>query len=37
MSKVFRKILGGEVWELPAGGVQKNENPEEDTLRELRE
>ena len=37
MPKVFRKILGGAVWELPAGGVQKNESPEETTLRELRE
>ena len=37
MAKVFRKILGGAVWELPAGGVQKNENPEEAALRELRE
>ena len=37
MPKVFRKILGGAVWELPAGGVQKNENPEEAALRELRE
>ena len=37
MPKVFRKILGGAVWELPAGGIQKNENPEEAALRELRE
>ena len=37
MPKVFRKILGGAVWELPAGGDQKNENPEEAALRELRE
>lgn len=37
MPKVFRKILGGAVWELPAGGVQKNESPEEAVLRELRE
>ena len=37
MPKVFRKILGGAVWELPAGGVQKNESPEEAALRELRE
>ena len=37
MPKVFRKILGGAVWELPAGDIQKNENPEEAALRELRE
>ena len=37
MPKVFRKILGGAVWELPAGGIQKNEFPEEAALRELRE
>ena len=37
MPKVFRKILGGAVWELPTGGIQKNENPEEAALRELRE
>mgnify|MGYP001575956936 FL=1 len=37
MPKVFRKILGGAVWELPAGGVKKNENPKEAALRELRE
>ena len=37
MPKVFRKILRGAVWELPAGGVHKNENPEEAVLRELKE
>ena len=37
MPKVFRKILGGAVWELPAGGTQKNEIPKEAALRELRE
>ena len=37
MPKVFRKILGGAVWELPAGGIQKNEYPEKAALRELRE
>lgn len=37
MPKVFRKILGSAVWELPAGGTQKNEIPKEAALRELRE
>lgn len=37
MPKVRRQILGGAVWELPAGGVQENECPEEAALRELAE
>lgn len=37
MAKVRRQILGGSVWELPAGGVLENEGPEEATLRELGE
>ena len=37
MPKVRRRILGGAVWELPAGGVQENECPEEAALRELGE
>jgi ADP-ribose pyrophosphatase len=37
MSKVRRQILGGAVWELPAGGVQENEIPEDAALRELGE
>jgi 8-oxo-dGTP pyrophosphatase MutT (NUDIX family) len=37
MPKVRRTILGGAVWELPAGGVQKNESPEDAAVRELRE
>ena len=35
MAKVLRQILGGSVWELPAGGVLENEGPEEASLREL--
>jgi 8-oxo-dGTP pyrophosphatase MutT (NUDIX family) len=35
MAKVRRQILGGSVWELPAGGVLENEGPEEASLREL--
>jgi len=37
MPKVRRQILGGAVWELPAGGVQENECPKEAALRELGE
>jgi ADP-ribose pyrophosphatase len=37
LPKVRRQILGGAVWELPAGGVQKNEDPKEASLRELGE
>ena len=37
MAKVRRQILGGSVWELPAGGVLENEDPEEAALRELGE
>ena len=37
LPKVRRQILGGAVWELPAGGVQENEDPEEAVLRELGE
>ena len=37
MAKVRRQILGGSVWELPAGGVLENEGPEEAALRELGE
>ena len=37
MPKVRRQILGGAVWELPAGGIQENECPEEAALRELGE
>jgi len=37
LPKVRRQILGGAVWELPAGGVQENEGPEEAVLRELGE
>ena len=37
LPKVHRQILGGAVWELPAGGVQENEDPEGAALRELRE
>ena len=37
MAKVRRQILGGAVWELPAGGVLENESPEEAALRELGE
>jgi len=37
LPKVRRQILGGAVWELPAGGVLENEGPEEATLRELGE
>ncbi|MDG1173184.1 MAG: NUDIX hydrolase, partial [Opitutales bacterium] len=37
LPKVRRQILGGAVWELPAGGVQENECPEEAALRELGE
>ena len=37
LPKVCRQILGGAVWELPAGGVQENEGPEEAVLRELGE
>mgnify|MGYP003949810649 CR=1 FL=1 len=37
MPKVRRKIMGGALWELPAGGVKKNEHPETAALRELRE
>jgi 8-oxo-dGTP pyrophosphatase MutT (NUDIX family) len=37
LPKVRRQILGGAVWELPAGGVLENESPEEAALRELRE
>ena len=35
LPKVRRQILGGAVWELPAGGVLGNEGPEEAALREL--
>ena len=37
LPKVRRQILGGAVWELPAGGVQENEGPERAALRELGE
>ena len=37
LPKVRRQILGGAVWELPAGGVQENEIPEDAALRELGE
>jgi 8-oxo-dGTP pyrophosphatase MutT (NUDIX family) len=37
LPKVRRQILGGAVWELPAGGVLGNEGPEEAALRELGE
>jgi 8-oxo-dGTP pyrophosphatase MutT (NUDIX family) len=37
LPKVRRQILGGAVWELPAGGVQENEIPEDAVLRELGE
>ena len=37
LPKVRRQILGGSVWELPAGGVLENEDPEEAALRELGE
>ena len=37
MPKVFRKILGGAVWELPAGGTKKNKITKETALRELKE
>lgn len=37
LPKVCRQILGGSVWELPAGGVLENESPEEAALRELGE
>ena len=37
LPKVRRRILGGAVWELPAGGVLENERPEEAALRELGE
>ena len=37
LPKVRRQILGGAVWELPAGGVQGNEIPEDAALRELGE
>ena len=37
MAKVRRQILCGSVWELPAGGVLENEDPEEAALRELGE
>ena len=37
LPKVRRQILGGAVWELPAGGVQENEGPEDAALRELEE
>ena len=37
LPKVRRQILGGAVWELPAGGVLENEDPEEAALRELGE
>jgi len=37
LPKVRRQILGGAVWELPAGGVLENEGPEEAALRELGE
>lgn len=37
LPKVRRKVLGGAVWELPAGGVQGNETPEDAVLRELGE
>ena len=37
LPKVRRQILGGAVWELPAGGVLENESPEEAALRELGE
>jgi len=37
LPKVRRQILGGAVWELPAGGVKENEIPEDAALRELGE
>jgi len=37
MPKVRRQILGRAVWELPAGGVQRNEIPTDAALRELGE
>ena len=37
LPKVRRQILGGAVWELPAGWVLENESPEEAALRELGE
>jgi len=37
MPKVRRRILGGAVWELPAGGVHENEQPKDAALRELGE
>jgi ADP-ribose pyrophosphatase len=37
LPKVRRQILGGAVWELPAGGVQGNEIPADAALRELGE
>ena len=37
LPKVRRQILGGAIWELPAGGVLENESPEEAALRELGE
>jgi 8-oxo-dGTP pyrophosphatase MutT (NUDIX family) len=37
MPKVRRQILGRAVWELPAGGVQRNEIPADAALRELGE
>ena len=37
LPKIRRHILGGAVWELPAGGVLGNEGPEEAALRELGE
>ena len=37
LPKVRRQILGGAVWELPAGGVLENEGPEKAALRELGE
>ena len=37
MPKVKRKILDKSLWELPAGGFEKNETPESAALRELRE
>ena len=37
LPKVRRQILDGAVWELPAGGVQGNEIPEDAALRELGE
>jgi ADP-ribose pyrophosphatase len=37
LPKVHRQILGGAIWELPAVGVQKNEDPKEAALRELGE